>query len=85
MQVQKKDGRLEDFSREKLYNSFLAAGLSPVDAEEIAKQVQAWVEMSETAMTTAEIRKRAIGLMETKDVQASENYANYQKPTEEVA
>jgi 2-phosphoglycerate kinase len=83
-QVRKKDGSLEDFNPEKVYNSFIAAGLAPADAEDIAKQILLWAEQSDEMITTAEIRKRAIGLMETKDIEAAERYKSYQKPEEKL-
>ncbi len=80
--VRKKDGSLEEFSRDKVYDSLLAAGLTPVDAEDLVKQIQAWVESSDSTISTLEIRERSIDLMENKDVAAAQRYKTYQKPAE---
>lgn len=85
VQVRKKDGSLEDFNREKVYNSLLAAGLSPVDADEVADEIQVWVAGSDQIISTLEIRERSIDLMKTKDVTAAERYKAYKKLAEEEA
>lgn len=84
IQVRKKDGSLEDFNREKVYNSLLAAGLTPVDADEVADQIQVWVGESDQIISTAEIRERSIDLMKTKDVAAAERYKTYKKSEAEL-
>lgn len=78
-QVRKKDNSLEDFNREKVYQSVLNAGLEEVEANKIASQIETWVHQSDQVIPTALIRKRVIGLMETVDQQAAERYKSYQK------
>lgn len=80
MQVSKRDNSLEDFSLDKVYQSLINCGLDEVNANKIASQIETWVQQSEMPVPTALIRKKVIGLMETVDQQAAENYKSYQEP-----
>lgn len=43
MQVEKKDGRLEDFDGTKISRGIVAAGTSQKTADAIATEVESWV------------------------------------------
>ncbi len=80
MQVKKRDGQTEEFSRNKIYRSVAAAGLSPNDANMVTNQVQAWAESSEQeTVATQEIRNKVIQLLEERDPTVAESYRNYKK------
>lgn len=80
MQVEKRDGQTEEFSRNKIYRSVAAAGLSPNDANRVTNQVQAWAESSgQETVSTQEIRDKVIQLLEEKDPAVAESYRSYKK------
>ncbi len=79
IQVRKKDGSLEPFDRQKVFQSVVSAGLPEVNAENITNQIELWVQQSEDIISTAEIRKRVIGLLEAENLQAAESYKRYKK------
>ncbi len=82
VQVKKRDGRLEDFDRQKVYRSVVAAGLAEEKANNIANQIQLWVQQSESIVSTGEIRKRVIGLLEAENLEVAENYKTYKERSE---
>ncbi len=77
--VRKRDGSLEDFSYQKVYQSLLSAGLDEGNALNIASQIQIWVQENDEEVSTAEIRKRVIGLLEVENMEVAEKYKSYKK------
>lgn len=82
MQVEKKDGRLEDFDRGKISRGIAAAGASSETAEAIATEVESWVTgaATEGVISTAEIRDKVLELLRAQDPTAATNFEQYQKP-----
>lgn len=79
VQVKKRDGSLEDFNRQKVYQSVVAAGLSETEANNIADQVETWVMEKEEVVSTGEVRNKVIGFLEAKNPEAAESYRSYKK------
>lgn len=79
VKIKKRDNSLEDFDREKLRRSVLAAGLSKENANDIVNQIETWVQQGEDVVSTAQIRSKVIDLMESKDPEATKNYKSYKK------
>jgi 2-phosphoglycerate kinase len=79
-QVRKRDGQLEDFDRMKLYHSMVAAGLSEIEANGIADQVESWVMESEEVVATEQIKQKVIDALEIKHPEVMEKYKAYKKP-----
>ena len=79
VQVKKRDGRLEDFDRNKLKNSVIAAGATPEDAEDLTAKIEAWAtEMAEEdIIESSAIWEKVIGILETSDPEAAESYKAY--------
>lgn len=81
MQVKKKDGRLEDFDREKVARGVVAAGASPETANMIATEVENWAggAATEGAIATTEIRGKVLELLRLKDPAAATSFEQYRK------
>jgi len=81
MQIQKKDGRLEEFDRNKLKQSILAAGANEDEAESITAQIEAWAPSMaiDNAVHSQVIRAKVIELLKTANPTATKTYEEYQK------
>lgn len=82
MQVEKKDGRLEDFERGKISRGIVAARASQETADAIAAEVENWAAgvATDEVISTAEIREKVLELLRTQDPAAVTNFEQYQKP-----
>ncbi len=60
--VQKKDGRLQDFDRDKLFNSILRSGGSREEAEKVTTTVESWLPGAVVSgvITSSAIREKVI-------------------------
>ena len=81
MQIQKKDGRLEEFDRSKLKQSILAAGTNENEAESTTAQVEAWAPSMaiNNAVHSQVIRAKTIELLKTTNPTAAKTYEEYKK------
>ena len=81
MQVKKRDGSLEEFDREKVFRSAVAAGLSEEDATPLALEVEAWVGgvVEGTVVSTPEMRNKVLGLLRERDPEAAARFEGYRK------
>lgn len=81
MQVQKKDGRLEEFDREKLKKSILSAGVSAAEAELIAGKVETWAPtmVFNNTIHSQVIRAKVIELLRQTNAAATKTYEEYKK------
>jgi len=81
MQIQKKDGRLEEFDRNKLKQSISAAGANENEAESITAQVEAWAPSMaiNNAVHSQVIRAKVIELLKTANPAAAKTYEEYRK------
>jgi len=86
LKVQKKDGTLEDFDRNKILNGLLKSGSTPEEAESLTTQVESWVSgtaVNETINST-DIRTKVLELLKTVNPTAAGNFENYKKETPQV-
>jgi len=81
VQVQKKDGRLEEFDRNKLKQSILAAGANESEAESVTAQIEAWAPTMavNNAVHSQVIRAKAIELLKIANSAAAKTYEEYKK------
>lgn len=81
MQVQKKDGRLEDFDREKLKKSILLAGASEAEAASIAERVETWAPTMafNNNIHSQVIRAKTIELLRQTNAVAAKAYEGYKE------
>ncbi len=81
MRVQKKDGQEEEFNREKLKKSLLAAGATESEAESVALKIEEWaptVAFNDVVHTQV-IRAKVIELLGQINSSAAEAYESYSK------
>jgi transcriptional regulator NrdR family protein len=76
MKVRKKDGRLEDFDKNKIIKGCKRAGASPKISSEIANVVNS---ESYDGISTAEIRTLVLKELERKDRKTAMEFRNFKK------
>lgn len=75
----KRDGSTEPYEEEKIVRVVQAAGLRPIDAEELAKKITSWIETENKAsVSSIDIRDRVFMELEQVDKYASGLFAWYQ-------
>ena len=82
IKVQKKDGTVEDFDRNKILNGLLKSGSAPEEAENLTAQVESWVAgvaVNET-VNSGDIRTKVLELLKTVNPTVASNFETYQKP-----
>lgn len=78
-QVIKRDGKTEPYDEGKIAKVVQAAGLRPVDAEELAGKITSWIESSgKKQISSIDIRDRVFTELEKVDKYASGLFAWYQ-------
>jgi len=78
LKVVKRDGRIENFAREKLVASLLKAGAGLSVARELADKVEE--EFSgRMEVKTEELRTRVLELLRERDIKAYENWLIYDR------
>lgn len=82
IKVEKKDGRLEDFDRNKIKNGVIKSGASPEQAETIAAQVETWVQGAavDGVIKSSAIRDKVLELLGTINQKVASDFAAYKKP-----
>lgn len=64
LQVQKKDGRIEDFDKSKIAGVLGRVGVGPDEAQKVADQVEAWAQtLGGGPIKTADIRNKVLELI----------------------
>lgn len=81
--VQKKDGSLEDFDRNKILNGIVKSGAMPEQAESVTKQVESWVQnvVVDGVVKSSDIRTKVLEVLKTVNPQVATSFETYQKPT----
>ncbi|RJR28913.1 hypothetical protein C4564_03740 [Candidatus Microgenomates bacterium] len=75
----KRDDTTEPYEEEKIVRVVQAAGLRPIDAEELAKKITSWIETENKAsVSSIDIRDRVFLELEKVDKYASGLFAWYQ-------
>ncbi|MDD3531754.1 MAG: ATP cone domain-containing protein [Candidatus Shapirobacteria bacterium] len=81
VKIQKKDGRIEDFDKEKLERSVFSAGATKGQSQLVTQEVEEWLYnvALEEIVNTQEIRNKIIGSLTEKNPRAAKSYQEYQK------
>ncbi|MFZ5365950.1 MAG: ATP cone domain-containing protein [Patescibacteria group bacterium] len=82
LQVQKKDGSLEPFDRNKISAGLLKSGASAAEAESITVQVESWAQgaAQNGIIHSLEIRNKVLELLRGVNPTAAAAFESYQKP-----
>jgi len=82
VKVQKKDGRLEDFDRNKVINGVVKSGATPEQAEEVARQIDTWLPTAAVngVIHSRMIRGKVLELLRGTNPTAAASFESYQKP-----
>lgn len=81
LKVQKKDGSLEDFNRNKIYGGVMKSGALPETAEAVTVQVEQWAKMSavDGVVKGMDIRAKVLEFLRQKDADSAMRYETYKK------
>jgi len=81
IKVEKKDGRLEDFDRNKISGGVVKSGVSSEEAENIATQVETWVQSAavDDVVQASDIRTKVLELLQSIDPEAAVGFKTYKK------
>lgn len=81
IEVKKKDGRLEDFDRNKLSDSVVKSGVPSAEAEKIAVQVESWAqdEAIDGVVSSNDIRIKVLDLLRSVNTEAATSFEAYNK------
>lgn len=79
--VQKKDGSLEDFDRNKIINVLLSSGASKEEAEKMASEIEAWLPKAAVngVVKSTDIRAYGLGILEKLNPTAYSRFISYKK------
>jgi transcriptional regulator NrdR family protein len=82
LKVEKKDGRMESFNRNKIASSVTKAGGTQEQSESITSQVEGWAPSvaQNGVIKTSEIRTKVIELLKAVNPEAAARYEAYKKP-----
>jgi transcriptional regulator NrdR family protein len=80
-QVQKKDGQLEAFDRNKVIRGAVAAGATAEEAERVAAGIEAWLPTAVVngLIKSAELRVKGLELLRGINPTAAMSFEQYQK------
>jgi transcriptional regulator NrdR family protein len=84
VKVQKKDGRLEDFDRNKVINGVVKSGATTDQAEEVVRQVEAWLPTAAVngVVSSMAIRVKVLEVLRVLNPTAAAAFESYRKPAE---
>lgn len=82
VKVQKKDGRLEDFQRAKVVAGVMKSGADFDQAQEVGRQVEAWVGGAAVngVITSEAIRQKVLEVLRAVNPTAAAAFEAYRKP-----
>ncbi len=82
LQVQKKDGRLEPFDRDKIKSGLLKSGASKEEAEKIAADVEVWAQNAAQngIVSTFSLRNKVLEILKEINPTAANAFEFYRKP-----
>lgn len=86
MQVRKRDGRLEEFDRNKLKGGLVTAGASEEDAERYTTEVETWAgETAENDVIEATaIWQKVVEVLEASEPETAKTYKSFRIEQEEI-
>ncbi|MDP2860329.1 MAG: hypothetical protein Q8N98_01285 [bacterium] len=81
VKIQKKDSRLEDFDRNKVLGGAIKSGASGEEAENVAKQIEVWVETAAVngVVNSTELRSKILEILRLVNPNAAVSFENYRK------
>lgn len=81
LQVEKRDGQLEDFDREKITRSVTAAGLAEEEVESLASEVEVWANEAakDDVVSSSELKGKVLELLRGRDPGAATRFEEYKK------
>jgi len=81
IKVEKKDGRLENFDRNKVSSSIVKSGASPTEAETIANQIETWAQSVavDGVVKSSVIRTKVLALLRSVNPEAAATFEAYKK------
>ena len=81
IKVEKKDGRLEDFDRNKISSGITKAGVSVEEAENITGQIEAWLPGVTVGgvVKSSDIRTKVLELLQAVNPEAVAKFRAYKK------
>jgi transcriptional regulator NrdR family protein len=82
--VQKKDGALEDFDRQKIVSGVVNAGASPEDAQKVADAIEAWLPevARDNVINSMDIRTKGLDVLKTINPEVAAQFESYKKSEE---
>ena len=82
--VQMKDGRIEDFDRNKIVNGVINAGCTPEEAEKVALEIENWLPTVavDNVVKSADLRTKGLEVLGMVNQSAASTFVSYQKQTE---
>lgn len=80
--VQKKNGTLEEFNKNKILNGLVKAGASMEDAQKILEGIEAWLPKTQVngIVKSADIRTKGLEILEVVNPDVAKGFRSYQKP-----
>ena len=82
LQIQKKDGRLEAFDRNKVLAGIVKSGALTEEAESITVQIETWAQdaAQNGVIGVLEIRGKVLEILRSVNPEAAARFESYQKP-----
>lgn len=79
--VQKKDGSLQDFDRNKVVSGVLKSGGSNEDGEKVAAAIDAWLPIAaaEGAVKSLDLHTQVLKILRTVNPTAAASFESYKK------
>lgn len=80
--VQKKDGSLEDFDKQKLIDGVIRAGASTEDAQKVADAIEAWLPEAakENVVNSMDIRTKGLEVLKSVNPDVAGQFEAFKKP-----
>ena len=80
--VQKKDGTLEEFDKNKILNGVVSAGASSEDAQKILEGIEAWLPKAAVngVVKSVDIRTKGLEILDIVNPEVAKGFRSYQKP-----
>lgn len=82
MQIQKRDGSLEDFDQSKISSGLVKAGATLDQAETIASQAVTWAQGAavEGVLRASEVKTKVVELLQAANPEAAVVFEAFRKP-----
>ena len=82
LMVEKKDGQQEPFDKNKIVNGLLRSGAAEAEAQNLATQVETWVQTAAIngVIKSLEVRAKVLELLHNINPTAAAAFESYRKP-----